>query len=126
VIIINYVLTNRATLLSKGIVCPEFCYQLDEGLLKPDLQIYLKGPPVSLEVKPSVCDTDTQDSRSKLVEAFDFLAGQSEEIKTIDIYSKENWDYSQSSDLAANLTIRLFRESRLTRLRKFNYFNGFN
>jgi thymidylate kinase len=121
VITTSHVLTNRANLLSKGLVGPEFCYQLDEGLLKPDFQFYIKGPPVSLEVKPSINDNDTEDSRLKLVESFNLLATQSEEIKVIN-----GWNYNPSLDLSADQTISFCKNTRIPCLGELKYFSGFN
>ena len=125
VIVTDYVSTNRAKFLSKGTVSPEFCYQLDEHLLKPDLQIYLKGPPIPLEVYPSVSEKDTRDSRKKLVESFDHLAKISDEIKTIDVYSRNCRNLQELSDLSCKLTIDLFNETKFTKLNDFIYFNGY-
>jgi len=121
VITTSHVLTNRAILLSKGLVGPEFCYQLDEGLLKPDFQFYIKGPPVSLEAKPSINDSDTHESRTKLVESFNLLATQNEEIKVID-----GWNYNPFLDKSADKTIGLYNDTRIPCLSEFKYFDGFS
>ena len=79
----QYVLSNRATFLSKGTVGVEFCSQLDHGLIKPDLQIYLKSEPLSLRRCISLSDRDDEQSRSMIAEFFSNLASKDEEIKTV-------------------------------------------
>ena len=79
----SYVLSNRARLISSGIVGPDFCYQLDEGLIKPDLQIHLQSNPVPLSNRISVSAKDTFESRSQIVEAFKRLSQNEQEVKTI-------------------------------------------
>jgi len=122
VIVTEYVLTNRANLLSKGIVSPEFCFQWDEKLLKPDLQIYLQSRPIPLNIKPSFSAADTFDSRKRLVNSFDALVAKDEEIKIV------NSDMTNDF-LAHQLTesvVKLYSELKISDLKEFKYFDGYS
>ena len=74
VIFNNYILSNRAQLLKKGTVSLELCPQFESGLLKPDLQIFVKSDPETLMKIPSLFAWDTIQSRLELSKAFDKIA----------------------------------------------------
>jgi thymidylate kinase len=113
VILDNYVLTNRANLLSKGLVSPDFCFQADEGLLKPDLQIVIPSNPESFLQKPPRNASDSSESRTRVASSFISLAEQNSDINVI------------TNDLV-NQAKQLYHGLKLSSFHEFKYYNGYN
>ena len=118
----SYVLSNRARMLSTGMVGKEFCCQLDAGLLKPDLQIHLQSDPVPLTNRVSTSRRDTFQSRIQIVESFKELSKNDQDIKTIIYQCKEDLDICK--DQARSLFDEAWpAELSLT---QFKYFDGYS
>jgi hypothetical protein len=109
VILDNYVLTNRANLISEGLVSPDFCFQADEGLLKPDLQMIIPSKPGQL-----LHDFFSESIESKInfTKSLISLAERDSEVNIIN-----NDPVKQARDL--------YHGINLNDICEFQYYNGY-
>ena len=113
----NYVFTNRAILLSKGNVSTEICPQLDAGLIKPDIQFYVKSDTPDHCQVPSRFHRDTEESRALLTEAFINL---SDTYKNLYIIENRPSNILDAAEQLVNKYDKV--KSRLSH--HLSYFNG--
>ena len=113
----NYVFSNRANLLKKGTVSIELCPQLDAGLLKPDLQIYVKSDPETLKGIPTFFPWDTAQTRLEQSQAFNKLAETYPNLHVIDNSPEDILN-------AAHKVLEIYNQLKLEQLPKITIFNG--
>ncbi len=99
ILIMDYVLLNRARLMQRSNVSFDVCPQLDAGLIQPDLQIYLKNE--LSDFIPLNKDEDELESYQKLNRAFNKLVDLNPEIQVVDVNPHD-------SQRAANEVISLY------------------
>ncbi len=116
ILIMDYVLLNRARLMQKSNVSFDVCPQLDAGLIQPDLQIYLKNELSNFI--PLNKDEDELESYQKLNQAFDKLVDLNPEIRVVDVDPHD-------SQRAANEVLSLYNSIvSNSPLGVIKYYNG--
>jgi hypothetical protein len=114
----NYVLSNRAYLLSKGNASTEVCPQLDAGLPKPDLQVFVSSSSAALKLHPSALPWDSYQRRLALSNAFDCVAEIYPNLCIID--NKPNDILNAAEDLIVS-----YDKLKINQLKRIKCFDGY-
>jgi thymidylate kinase len=118
VILTKYVLTNRAQTLSAGNLDLTRCTQLEEGLIQPDLQIYVKNLPQHFNNRP-LDSEETRKNRLALSNAFDLLASRDPKVKIV-----ENNDPRMGLLDFFDQTVEIYKQLDFDNLIEYKYFDG--
>ena len=104
-------------MLKKGTVSTELCPQFESGILRPDLQIFVKSDPETLKKIQSSFTWDTVQSRLELSEAFN---------KIVETYPNLHIINNAPENIlkAAEEVIEIYNQLKINQLPKFAIFNG--